>query len=658
MLITKYVYLNSIKSKTLKPKTLYFLLLVSQFSFAQTDGKSDLIRRFEQNYENSLEEIKAGEIKHDDYINACEEISEELNIDYYYGKFFFLKSLSYQVENNDSAVFFVESSIAYLQNTPDSILYVKAIFSKANLHVFGDEFFNGIVELKRTVDVLDKYLDNYLLIDEEEIQLIRAKCMASLGILYERFKDYDLALEFFSKSLKITEQLMSAESQRFLAVLMGNIGLIYSDKEQYKEGELYTIRSIDLKKKLNQDNKTGFNYRILGTIAYGRKKYRVGIKYLDIADKKYSNPVNQKELYKNDFWRAKILTKLGDYEVADELLTNLIAPFKENFTENDLADLYEELAYLYEQMKNKDNAVHYLKEALNVRKKNGDKEDRRGFDEFLFFFNQQESSFDDRVQYIRDKQEKERLSTQIESNRQRKIWMYLLFSIITIFLLIIIILFVKAGQRTKKSNILLQQNIEQKSVLFREVHHRVKNNFQIISSLLNLQKVTEADDNSKKALTEAKNRIQSMSLVHEMLYRTDDLSKINFEIYCAELARSIVNSYDSDDRVTYEILSDGYVLDLDVAIPLGLILNEGLTNAIKYAFENRENGHIIIELFSRDGENNLIIKDNGVGLKLQSVENEESSLGLELIDILVDQLDGKVKIDGENGTTVHVIIKA
>lgn len=200
------------------------------------------------------------------------------------------------------------------------------------------------------------------------------------------------------------------------------------------------------------------------------------------------------------------------------------------------------------------------------------------------------------------------------------------------------------------------KSLMEKATLLKEIHHRVKNNFQIINSLFDLQAAAAEDRQIQSILREPRARIQAMAMVHERLYQSEDLTSIDFGQYVEELSRELFIAYQVDPgRISLEIDADSIEIGIDKAIPCGLILNELLTNAIKYAFptENRR-GRIQVTLKREDGETVLRVKDEGVGISPDALTKRDGSLGLTLIDILTQQLRGKVAIDGSDGTKTEV----
>jgi two-component sensor histidine kinase len=202
------------------------------------------------------------------------------------------------------------------------------------------------------------------------------------------------------------------------------------------------------------------------------------------------------------------------------------------------------------------------------------------------------------------------------------------------------------------------ESLREKEVLLREIHHRVKNNMQIISSLLSLQARTIEDDALLRLYKDAERRIFAMALVHEKLYRSSDLARIDFSEYVKSLAGDLSGAYEAEcGEVAIEVDADRVDLGVDQAIPCGLILNEILTNTFKYAFPPSFNKDkkIFITLHCTDGERiKFIIGNNGVDVP-QNIDLETAdSLGLSLLNILVQQLRGDIHLNRGNGLTYTI----
>jgi PAS domain S-box-containing protein len=209
----------------------------------------------------------------------------------------------------------------------------------------------------------------------------------------------------------------------------------------------------------------------------------------------------------------------------------------------------------------------------------------------------------------------------------------------------------------KRAEVMMKVALAEKIILLKEVHHRVKNNLQIISSLLDLQSDSIPDEQSRSYLRESQNRVRSMALVHERLYSSKDFTTIDFGEYIRELSQSLFDSYAvGGERISLNIDVGDYSLDIDRAIPCGLIINELVSNALKHAFPDNRHGEISIH-FAVDEKDliTLAVADTGVGLPAGLDFRNTQSLGLQLVDMLVKQLRGRMTVGGEQAGTFFSI---
>lgn len=206
----------------------------------------------------------------------------------------------------------------------------------------------------------------------------------------------------------------------------------------------------------------------------------------------------------------------------------------------------------------------------------------------------------------------------------------------------------------------IKSSLKEKEILLKEIHHRVKNNLQIISSLLTLQEFyVKEDPTAVNVLQESQNRVLSMAMIHEMLYQSKDLSHINFSDYLTSLLSNLFHTYGVDNKINTVIKVDHIYLNVETSVPLGLIISELISNSLKYAFpELKDKNEISVGLHYQNEEFELIINDNGVGLPENiDFRNLESTLGLRLVKSLVNQLDGSIELDRSHGTKFKIIFK-
>jgi len=211
----------------------------------------------------------------------------------------------------------------------------------------------------------------------------------------------------------------------------------------------------------------------------------------------------------------------------------------------------------------------------------------------------------------------------------------------------------------KRAEEQIRTSLREKEVLLKEIHHRVKNNLQVISSLLRLQSQYVQDKRDAEIFKESRNRIKSMALVHEKLYQSKDLASINFHEYVGLLLNGLFRSYGvNTDKIALKTNIEDIMLGVDVAIPCGLIINELVSNSLKYAFPEDKAGEIEITLRTSDeGAMDLTVADNGVGLPGDWDLTNSGSLGLKLVKILTDQIDGKIELDRSEGTKFRIDFK-
>lgn len=197
----------------------------------------------------------------------------------------------------------------------------------------------------------------------------------------------------------------------------------------------------------------------------------------------------------------------------------------------------------------------------------------------------------------------------------------------------------------------MQQQSEQLRLLMRELHHRVKNNLAIVSGLLELQSNRLSDEGAKRAFREGQQRVQAMSILHQRLYQTDALTTIDMGEYASSLIQSLMGAYGyTSDTLQVDVSMGKQEIDVDLAIPLGLILNELLTNAFKYALPNTVDPKLSVDLKRQSDELSMCVSDNGPGLDLSRWQRPGGSFGKRLIAGLLDQVGGIVSVENRNGT--------
>jgi len=213
-------------------------------------------------------------------------------------------------------------------------------------------------------------------------------------------------------------------------------------------------------------------------------------------------------------------------------------------------------------------------------------------------------------------------------------------------------------EEVNAQNILIKKISAEKEWLLREIHHRVKNNLQIVISLLNTQSAYLDNADALVAIRNSQNRMYAMSLIHQKLYQSDNLAEIDMKWYIKALVNYIMECFSTERKIQFTLATDDIKLDVVQAVPLGLILNEAISNSIKYAFPEDKKGSVHISFLAIGNDIcELKVTDNGVGLPEGFDPDHTQSLGMSLMTGLTEQLNGQINMWNENGLVLHVSFK-
>lgn len=333
---------------------------------------------------------------------------------------------------------------------------------------------------------------------------------------------------------------------------------------------------------------------------------------------------------------AGLYVSWGKYEQAIPLLEEIIDQYKKdgNDVMGDYIDLYESLYMAYAGLDQYEAA----------------------FKNFQIYEELEDSIYniaaDRNLKEVRVKFETEQTEGLLKQRQQQLF--YSLGSLALILVMAGILWW--AYQNKRKQNELLEKSNEEKAFLIKEIHHRVKNNLQVLSSLLSLQSDYIADPTALDAVTEGRNRVQSMGLIHQKLYMGENLAAVNMKEYVVDLTDHLLDSFGKVDQVKLHVDVQVPPIDVDSAIPLGLIINELVTNSLKYAFPDNRSGQITIRLWINPSKTLCLqVADDGLGKKATVKPAASTSFGTDLIKILSKKLKGKIQTSTEEGycTTIY-----
>jgi two-component sensor histidine kinase len=267
------------------------------------------------------------------------------------------------------------------------------------------------------------------------------------------------------------------------------------------------------------------------------------------------------------------------------------------------------------------------------------------------------------VEHETQKKERQLRESKMAIEVQRQTSRLMKFGLL--FLIILLSILIYLFKKTRRDKILISQQkdsvgraLQEKELLLKEIHHRVKNNLEMVKSLIELQSAQLSDQASIDVMLASQNRVQSMGIIHQKLYQGENLGAIEMKDYFINLGEGILDAYDSEEKINIKCHMDELILDVDTAVPIGLIVNELLTNAIKYAFPKERNGVIDVELSRLDSTSlKLRIADNGVGRNIHA-DPEGSGFGMQLVQMLTQQLNGQMSETFRRGTEFNFTFRS
>ncbi|MEH6513194.1 MAG: histidine kinase dimerization/phosphoacceptor domain -containing protein [Maribacter arcticus] len=497
-----------------------------------------------------------------------------------------------------------------------------------------------------------------------------------LGYVYERRGQLDKAANYALKSLDLGEKL---NDKKAMAMAYSDLSNLFWKQGKFESGLEYGLRSLKLFEArgitdLDYDFTlyvTGNNYLALEDYEKARKYYEHSI----IIGERYGFYNNLSDVYIS---LVDLYSFLGDFENAMEAGRNAIKYAE--LLENNFMIMRSWLAIGKMQNKKGNSAeaieglkksitvatddfgdAYYLSDAYNelgrAYAKNNDY--KNAYSAFSVYDSLKNEVFtaeaDHRISQLRTEfglaQKESTIMLQQTQIRKQQTRQHLII-IITILLFLLLLLAYKAISNNIKKNKLLEKKNIEKEFLLKEIHHRVKNNFEIVSSLLSLQAARIVDPNILEAMEQSQHRVHSMGMIHQKLYLGDKLSTVEMKDYFINLTDYIIDSYGKNSQVTVDIVMDELELDVDMAISIGLIVNELITNSLKYAFPEERKGNIHLALKLKGDLLVLEVNDNGIGM--QSKNPFGTGFGTHLVDLLVKQLDGKMILVTNHGTSVSI----
>jgi two-component system, sensor histidine kinase PdtaS len=607
------------------------------------------------------------------YNNKLLKLSEKLKYQRGIGYYYFNKSMS--LENGEEAIENFKKARDIFFNTKDTLYSLITGYYLANAN-FG---LGRHKESKKNIyETLKLGVGSIYFNDTADLFTFLGFMNHQDGFLNIALKDYENALSYYNKA----KNNLSNK-----AVLFLYFAYTYSDLGNYKEAIRYLDYALKIEKSyttltekaatLNKMNsseaalkilmdtqkiktETGvndiFNNRcVLSETYFNLKKYQLAIANLDTIST--GNISQNLKLSRNNLL-AKSYLKLKNYQKAREYNDKAMARADSTKFFDVKQDAYLCKSEIEESTGNYKAALSYFKKLSDLREASNTKLKNDRISELQIGFDIAEKENN----ILNLELEKREKTIENESQKKYIFYMFLALGFVTVS----IFFFIKNNLIIKNKNKIIeinnirlqnaqnltQQSLSEKEVLLKEIHHRVKNNMQLVISLLKIQSRDVNQLSIKDFVKISQSRINSMALIHENLYQSDDLNKVNFKEYLHNLTQSILNSYEGFKEVELNIDVNELYLNIEMAIPVGLIINELINNSYKHAFVEKQKGIINLKLVQNAEQYELIIADNGIGM--DENKNNIKSLGIELVRLLVSQLKGVMKVHSTLGTSYTI----
>ncbi len=476
----------------------------------------------------------------------------------------------------------------------------------------------------------------------------------NIANVFNQQKEYDQALAYYLKGAEIRKEI---KDQKGLSSSYGNIGALYYQVGDNAKAMLFYEEAMQINEQLNDQPQIALNYINIGKILVEQGEHTQAVEKFFAAKQLYKKIGDKRGLASTETAIGGMYITRKNYTLAKAHLKEALRISKEINIKEEVQNVYYKLAQTCEGIGDYKSANEYYKLYVSTKDSLFNETSTKMVAELETKYRTGEKQRE--IELL--KKEKEIQAAVLGKN---EIIIYSSFAVIVLVLILAFIVYKNNRNKNKINATLLVQNKkifaqkEEKEVLLKEVHHRVKNNLQVINSLLNIQSAYIDDDRVSALFVDCQNRIRSMALIHEQLYSSTDLHKVDLKAYIESLTRDILRSYNLNYEVSLELDLKVQSFGVNTLIPVGLILNELFSNSLKHAFEDGiEGGKITISLKNlTQNSYELIVGDNGKGIKGDSW-NSENSLGLELVETFVKQLDGTIEKLPIQGTVFRIIFK-
>ncbi|MBC7865460.1 MAG: tetratricopeptide repeat protein [Bacteroidia bacterium] len=474
-----------------------------------------------------------------------------------------------------------------------------------------------------------------------------------IGQVNVKLKKYSLAIKYYNESLLYFRKRGKLKN---VAIVYNNLGNIYLEQNKFDSALYWFNMSFDFSTARDFDKEIATAASNAGLAYLDKKEYSKAETMLLQAFKKYESSGNDVYLVVVCTNLIRLYNETNKPDKAQQYVQRgeLLAAATDSY--EPLVNLYKSLSKFYEKTGEYKKAYLYSENQLQYADSLANENTQRIQNEMTSRF--ETESLNDKISLLTNTNKLK--DAEIEKKKARQ---NLFIAIGLAALIIIVLLFyvLRSKNKTQKQletkNLIIENSLQERGVLLKEIHHRVKNNLQIISSLLSLQGGYGNTVSTEELIKQSESRIKSMALIHEKLYQSESLKEINLSEYLDSFLEQLANLlFFKEKNISYTIDVEKLSLDIDRLVPLGLIMNELVTNAVKHGFKNKQSGKITIS-GKRNGEQFMIqVTDNGEGMPTNFSIEKANSLGIRLIKGLANQIKARVSIESEPGSTSFSIV--
>ncbi len=573
----------------------------------------------------------------------------------------------YGYMNADSGIYYAVKANEIAVRIRDTMEIARTINYESIAHWIKGDYDTAIA--------LNKQALSYFLVLNDSNGI--ASCYTNQGILYDNQGKHLLALENYIESSKYFVAGSEYENMDWMSLYV-NMGAVYQRTRLYEEALDQYYKALQYKDIFPVWVNTV--YANICQSYFVLDEYDSVRKYIEIME---TNAIRDDLVdYKaeSSYYKGLLARVSGDYSQALFFMNNALSMYHQQRSSRDINLAHQELSGIHLALGDYSLALQFADSVLAYGRANSIKSTiaegrklradaleksgkiRDALYEYRLYMAEADTVLrqksDTRLSEMKEKFEADQREKEINENKialaRNEATIARKNGERNLLLSGLLIAFLAAGFIYRNERIKTRKN-KKIEALLREIHHRVKNNLQVISSLLNMQSRQLEDENVLEAIREGQSRVKAMSLIHQKLYQRDDITRVDFNDYTQNLLDQLDYLYSEDGKkIEKQVNAKGIQLDIDTAIPLGLILNELISNAYKYAFKEASAGKICVDLVKNENAYELKIMDNGKGLPSELDIAKSTTLGLRLVNMLVKQLKGQMTYSNSDGSVFSI----